>query len=137
MDNLTKEQRNKNMRNIKSVGTLPERLVMKELRSRKIYFAANVSNITGKPDIVFRQKKIAVFIDSDFWHGHPNGYVPPKTNRNYWKKKILRNKERDREVNRELRKQGWKVMRFWEKDIKKNPEKCVLKIVSSLESQTE
>ena len=58
MDNLTKEQRQKNMRNIKSSGTIPEKAIMRELRKRKIYFANNVNSIFGKPDILFRRKKM-------------------------------------------------------------------------------
>src|SRR3990167_8656976 len=80
MDNLTKEQRRKNMQNIRSVGTNPERLIMRELRRRKIYFASHAESITGKPDIVFRRKRIAVFIDSDFWHGHPKRCIMPQKN---------------------------------------------------------
>ena len=66
MDNLTPEQRRKNMQNIRSEGTLPELLIAKELRKLKIYFAKNVKTITGKPDFVFRRKKVIVFVDSDF-----------------------------------------------------------------------
>lgn len=134
MDNLTIEQRKKNMRNIKSSGTEPEKLIMKELKKRNIYFAANVKSLPGKPDIVFRRKHIAVFIDSDFWHGRPNGFVMPATNKEYWENKISSNRARDRKVNRELKKQGWKVLRFWEKDIKKNTDKCINKIIRTLQT---
>src|SRR5688572_30028253 len=103
MDNLTKEQRRKNMQHIRSTGTFPERKIMRELRQRKIYFAKYVNNIIGKPDIVFRRKKVVVFIDSDFWHGHPERYIMPTSNKGYWKKKISRNRERDKEVNKRLR----------------------------------
>ena len=92
MDNLTKDQRQRNMRNIKSSGTIPEKVVMRELRKRKVYFSKNVHSIFGKPDILFRRKRIAVFIDSDFWHGHPKNFIQPKTNEEYWKKKINRNR---------------------------------------------
>jgi len=132
MDNLTKAQRKKNMQNIRSKNTAPERLIMRELRRRRIYFAHHVTSITGKPDIVFRRKKIAVFIDSDFWHGHPARYIKPKSNRKYWRAKISRNKERDEEVNRLLKKSGWKVIRIWEADIKRNTARCVLKILRTI-----
>ncbi len=110
MDNLTKEQRRKNMQHIRSEGTLPERMTMHELKRRKIYFASYVTKIAGKPDIVFRRKKVVVFIDSDFWHGHPSRCIMPKSNRGYWEKKIARNRERDKEVNSFLKKDGWKIM---------------------------
>ena len=132
MDNLTKAQRKKNMQNIRSKNTAPERFIMRELRRRRIYFAHHVTSITGKPDIVFRRKKIAVFIDSDFWHGHPARYIKPKSNRKYWRAKISRNKERDEEVNRLLKKSGWKVIRIWEADIKRNTARCVLKILRTI-----
>jgi len=132
MDNLTKEQRRKNMQNIKSQGTNAERLVMRELRRRKIYFAKNVTLITGKPDIVFRKRKIAVFIDSDFWHGHPKRLIMPKTNRKYWTLKIARNRQRDKDVNKRLKKGGWKVLRIWEHDVKKNINKCISRIIETI-----
>lgn len=133
MDNLTKEQRKKNMQHIRSEGTLPERIIMQELKNRKIYFAKYVSTIEGKPDIVFRRKRIVIFIDSDFWHGHPSRCVMPKSNRVYWKKKIARNRERDREVSLALRKQNWKIIRIWEYDIKHNFNKSMKKILKAIE----
>jgi len=132
MDNLTKEQRKKNMRNIRSTGTVPEKMIMRELRKRKIYFAKNVSKIIGKPDIVFRRKKVIVFINSDFWHGHPERFVMPKTNVDYWHKKISRNKERDIQVTQELQEHGWTVIRLWEYDIKKDIDDCMQSIISAL-----
>ena len=132
MDNLTKEQRRKNMQNIRSAGTRPEKKVEKELKSRKIYFAKNVKNIVGKPDFVFRRKKVAVFIDSDFWHGHLKRFIMPKTNRKYWHDKIKGNKQRDTKVNKQLRKDGWKVIRLWEYDVKRNINKCLNKILEAI-----
>jgi len=133
MDNLTKEQRKKNMQNIRSINTKPERLIMRELSRRKIYFAKYVSSIIGKPDIVFRRKKVILFVDSDFWHGHPKRLIMPKSNKKYWETKIERNKKRDKEVNTQLKKDGWKVIRLWEYDIKYNIGKCVKKIQKALE----
>lgn len=133
MDNLTRSQRRKNMQNIRSTGTAPETLVMRALQRQNVYFAKNVKSIIGKPDIVFRRKKIAVFIDSDFWHAHPGRFIMPQSNKRYWKEKIQRNKERDSEVNKELKKLGWKIIRIWEYDVKVNTNKCVrniLKIVN-------
>lgn len=129
MDNLTKEQRRKNMQHIRSTGTAPERTVMKELKKRKIYFAAYVSKITGKPDIVFRRKKVAIFIDSDFWHGHPKRFNMPKTNPDYWIKKIEGNRKRDKQVGAELKRNGWMVIRLWEYDIRHNFEKSLQKVL--------
>ena len=132
MDNLTKEQRRKNMQNIRSIDTAPEKIVMRELKKRRIYFATHVSSITGKPDIVFRKIKTVVFIDSDFWHGHPKRFIKPKTNIKYWREKIKRNKERDKEVGRKLKINGWVVLRFWEYDIKKRPDQIINKILEAI-----
>lgn len=118
MDNLTKKQRKKNMQNIRSKNTIPEKLVMQALRKSGVYFSTHADDIEGKPDIVFRRKKIAVFIDSDFWHCHPRRFIKPKTNVKYWRAKIKHNKKRDKEVNQHLKKEGWKVTRLWEYDIK-------------------
>jgi len=132
MDNLTKEQRRKNMQNIRSAGTKPERLIMRELKRRKIYFASHAESITGNPDIVFRRKKIAVFIDSDFWHGHPKRCIMPQTNIAYWCAKIARNRKRDKDVNRILKKGRWGVIRLWEYNVKNRFDKCIWKILAEL-----
>ena len=132
MDNLTPEQRRKNMQNIRSEGTQPEQLVAKDLRRRKIYFARNVKGVFGKPDFVFRKKRVVVFIDSDFWHGHKKRCIMPKSNCEYWNQKIKRNKQRDKAVSRELKKEGWTVIRIWEEDIKRNLAKSLKKIVDEL-----
>jgi len=132
MDNLSIKDRRKNMQSIRSKNTIPELLVMDELKKRKIYFAKHVDKIVGNPDIVFRRKKIIVFIDSDFWHYNPKKFIMPVTNAEYWEKKIQKNIERDRFVNKILRKDGWQVIRFWESDIKKDTNKVVNKIVRYL-----
>lgn len=135
MDNLTPEQRKRNMQNIRSKDTKPERIIMSGLRKEKIYFATHAKDILGKPDIVFRRKKIAVFIDSDFWHGHPERFIMPKTNKEYWTNKINRNKLRDKTVTKELKQLGWRVIRFWEFDIKKHPEKCIERILKEYQKK--
>jgi DNA mismatch endonuclease (patch repair protein) len=133
MDNLTKEQRRKNMQNIRSKGTLPEQIIMRELQRRKIYFARHVDSIIGKPDIVFRRKKVIVFVDSDFWHGHPKRFIMPKSNLEYWKKKLDRNKKRDKEVNKILEKNGYQVIRVWEHDVKKRFNKAMNRILRAID----
>ncbi len=106
------------MQNIRSKGTKPELVIFQALKKRKIYFAPHADTITGKPDLVFRRKKVAVFIDSDFWHGHSDRYPPPKSNTEYWEAKIARNRKRDAEVNAALSEVGWTVIRIWAYDIK-------------------
>ncbi len=120
------------MQRIHSTGTKPEKLIMAELREKGLVFSSYDKNVFGKPDVVFNEEKLAVFIDSDFWHGNPKRFIRPKTNVAYWDKKIAGNKKRDRKVNRELEKQGWCVLRFWEYDVKHNPKNCVIKILKQL-----
>jgi DNA mismatch endonuclease (patch repair protein) len=136
MDDLTPEQRHKNMSHIRSQNTVPELLVMRELKRRKIYFAKYVVKILGKPDIVFRRKKIVVFIDSDFWHCNPEKFIMPATNIEYWEKKFQRNKERDIYVTETLQKQGWHVLRFWESSIKKDTKLVVNAICNAIGKYT-
>jgi DNA mismatch endonuclease (patch repair protein) len=114
------------MRRIKSKDTTIEIILRKELWRRGLRYQKNVKDIFGKPDIVFKGKKVAVFADSEFWHGKQllEGKYIPKTNREFWVKKITRNIERDKEVNKQLKKEGWTVLRFWESDIRKNVSDC-------------
>ena len=99
----------------------------KGLRYRK-----NVASLPGKPDIVFLRAKLAVFCDGEFWH---NRYQAPKQGHNaqYWTSKLQRNVERDREQTRELRRNGWTVLRFWGEDILQHPEACVSTILEALQ----
>lgn len=122
------------MRNIRSAGTRPEKILARELRSKGIYFAKNVKTLPGKPDFVFRKRKVIVFVDSDFWHGHPKRFIRPKSNRSYWLPKIARNKRRDLEINLALRKAGWKVIRVWEYDLKKNIQKSLRRVLLEFRS---
>ena len=129
MDKHTPEQRRYNMSQVKSKNTKPEKALMKALRERKIYFTHHRTDVFGKPDIVFKRKKVAVFVDSGFWHG----YKPlPETNREFWEKKIGRNVERDKEVNAKLGEQGWTIIRFDENEIKKDLDNCIARILSAI-----
>jgi len=85
-------------------------------------------NLSGKPDIVYVSKKIVIFLDGDFWHGYnwkKLGKIPPKK---YWQEKIQKNIDRAKKYNKLLKKDGWTVLRFWEHDVKKNPDKCIKKV---------
>lgn len=135
MDNLTPDQRRKNMQRIRSTGTKAERIIITELEKRNLEFTSYDKTIIGKPDIVFSEKKVAVFIDSDFWHANPKRFIKPKTNIEYWEKKIAGNKKRDRKVNRELKKEGWTVVRIWEYDVKHNLNQSIKKILKKLNIQ--
>ena len=126
MDRLSPEQRHKNMKAIKNKDSEIERMLRKELWSRGLRYQKNVKTIMGKPDIVFKGKKVAVFCDSEFWHGYDweRKSLEIKSRRDFWIPKIERNMERDREVTKALEEDGWVVLRFWGKQIKKDLISC-------------
>lgn len=129
MDTLTKEQRSKNMRNIKSKDTSIEMLLRKALWHKGYRYRKNYKKLPGKPDIALTKYKIAIFCDSEFFHGKDWEVLKPRLekgeNSEYWVKKISRNRERDDEINKQLLFAGWTVIRFWGKDIKRKTDECV------------
>lgn len=126
MDRITTEQRKKNMRAVKAKDTEIELLLRKELWSRGLRYRKNLKSVTGKPDIVFLGAKVAVFCDSEFWHGY-NWEVKRneiKSNREFWIPKIEKNILRDQVVTDELESAGWIVLRFWGRKIKADCAGC-------------
>lgn len=134
MDNHTPEQRTKNMKAIKNKGSRIEVMLQKELWHRGLRYRKNAANVYGKPDIVFIGKKVAVFCDSEFFHGYDweNKRNEIKSNRDFWLPKIERNIQRDIEVTEKLKSEGWTVIRFWGKDIKNNLKECADVIENAL-----
>ncbi|EIJ81797.1 DNA mismatch endonuclease, patch repair protein Vsr [Bacillus methanolicus PB1] len=130
-DNLTSSQRRKNMQAIKSKSKLEE-LVAKELWKRGIRYRRNVKTLFGKPDIAIKKYKIAIFIDSCFWHCCPLHGNMPKSNIEYWEKKLNRNKKRDNEVNSFYKENGWNILRIWEHEVKQDLELTVKKIIDAI-----
>lgn len=114
--------RSYNMSRIKGKDTKPEELVRKRLFSKGLRYRKNVSKLPGKPDIVFLKYKTVVFVNGCFWHGHEGCkyFVWPKSNPDFWKEKINRNIERDEEVIRKLKRNGWNVLIVWECELKNN-----------------
>ena len=139
MDDLTPEQRKKNMRAIRSKDTTIELALRNGLWQRGIRQRKNYKGLIGKPDIVITKYRIAVFCDSDFWHGYDweNRKARIKSNQNYWIPKIERNMKRDREVTAALVEQGWIVLRFWEHTIRKELEECVDDIQEAVDVRKE
>lgn len=129
MDNLTKEQRHKNMVNIKGKNTSIEVCLCKALWNKGIRYRKNYNKLPGKPDIAITKYKIAVFCDSEFFHGKDWEILKPRLqktkNSDYWVNKISRNRERDAEIDKQLLFEGWTVIRFWGKDIIKKTDECV------------
>ena len=126
MDRLTREQRRKNMQAVKSKDSRIEVLLRQELWKRGLKYRKNVKTVYGHPDIAFIGKKVAVFCDSEFWHGYDwdNRKNDIKSNKEFWISKIERNMARDEEVNDYLISHGWTVLRFWGKQIQKEAAKC-------------
>lgn len=118
------------MSRIRCKDTKIEMELRKELWSRGLRYRKNVKNIPGKPDIAFIGKKIAIFCDSEFWHGHDWEHRKNdiKTHREFWIPKIERNIQRDLEVNQLLEEQGWIVLRFWGKEIQNDLSGCADRI---------
>ena len=134
-DDLTPEQRRKNMQAIKSQDTSIELRLRKALWARGVRYRKNYRKLIGRPDIVLTKYKIAIFCDSDYWHGYDweNRHQRIKSNREYWIPKIERNMARDKEVNEALVHDGWTVLRFWEWQIRKQLDECVEEVIKSIE----
>ena len=137
MDKHTPEQRRKNMQAVKNKDSQIELLLRKELWARGLRYRKNVNRIYGKPDIVFIGKKVAVFCDSEFWHGYnwEERKKDFKSHQEFWIPKIERNMERDAEVTAKLESEGWTVIRFWGNEIKKNTSQCADIIEKAVQSK--
>ena len=126
----TPEQITYNMKQVHNKDSKIELMLRHELWNRGLRYRKNVNHLTGHPDIAFIGKKIAVFCDSEFWHGHnwEERKHDFKSRQEFWIPKIERNMERDREVTAELEAEGWTVLRFWGNEIKKDVVGCADKI---------
>ena len=130
MDDLTPEQRRKNMQAIRSTDTSIEIA----LWHRGVRYRKNYKQLPGKPDIAITKYRIVVFCDSDYWHGYDweNRHQRIKSNRDYWIPKIERNMARDKEITAQLQAMGWIVLRFWEWQIKKRLNECVDVVIKTI-----
>lgn len=132
VDVLTSEQRKYNMSQIRGKNTVPE------ITLRKLLFAHGARGyrihykLPGKPDVVFIKRRLAIFIDGCFWHKCPLCFQEPATRKEFWMKKIQSNIDRDIIVNQQLKNDGWTVVRIWEHEIRKEPDKAVGRILAYL-----
>lgn len=138
MDCLTKEQRYKNMSANKGKDTKIELVLGKLLWNAGVRYRKNDKTVFGKPDFVIRKLKIAIFCDGEFWHGRnwEERKNDHKSNCDFWHSKIERNIKRDKEVNEQLKLQGWTVLRFWETEITKESDKCLNIILNYMNTKT-
>jgi DNA mismatch endonuclease, patch repair protein len=134
-DVLTPEQRRLNMSRIRGRNTKPEKRLRSALHAQGLRFRLHRRDLPGSPDIVFVGKKVAVFVDGCFWHGCPEHGVKPKTNGRFWLDKIKGNRERDRKATKKLRRLGWRVMRVWEHDLKRDVPHTVRSIEKVIRSR--
>lgn len=128
-----------NMKHNKCRDTNPELILRKELWRQGLRFRKNCSSLPGKPDIVFMSAKVAVFVDGKMWHGYnwEKQKDDFKSNREFWIPKIERNIQRDKEVNEELKRIGWKVLRFWDFEVTKELLACIEKIKQAIKPHSE
>ena len=135
MDIWSKEKRSQVMSRILSRDTIPEHQVRKILTSMGYRYRLNVTNLPGKPDIVLRKYNAVIFVHGCFWHLHSgcrDGTIP-KSRTDYWREKLYKNKDRDARHMRDLRRKGWKVLRIWECELERKPEKVIDRIRKFLE----
>ena len=134
MDRVTKQVRSWNMSRIRSQGT---RSTERRLRAYLVRFGIagwklNEGSLPGRPDFVFPKSQLAVFVDGCFWHACPTCGHIPKSNVAYWRRKLQRNKNRDRAVTAALRRRGWLVIRIWEHEIRSRPQKVVKRVAAKI-----
>lgn len=118
-DKMTPQQRHNCMSHIRSADTRPELAIRRELWHRGYRFRTNVAGLPGKPDIVLAKYRTAIFVNGCFWHGHSGcpKFVLPETNREFWERKIRRNRERDLVNNERLELLAWNVITVWECEL--------------------
>lgn len=128
----------KTAKKIKSKNTKIEILLGKAMWAKGLRYRKNCKDVYGKPDFCFKGKKIAIFCDSEFWHGKKFLEGEKfKTNKDFWEAKIKKNIERDKVVNQKLKDDGWIVLRFWGEDIKLNIENCINMIIKTMRKNNE
>lgn len=135
-DIFSEAKRSEVMSRIRSRDTKPERLLRSALWRLGYRYRIAPKNIPGRPDIVFKRARLAVFVDGCFWHGCPAHYQRPKNRSRWWRNKLLQNRARDKKVNTLLRAEGWRVIRFWEHSVEKNVGACVVRVTHSLRRNT-
>ncbi len=133
MDIFSKEKRSQVMSAIRSKGNKSTEIALiKIFKSRKISGWRRNSNLIGRPDFVFAKKKLIVFVDGCYWHGHDCRRQKFGKHVKYWQEKILKNKQRDKFVTKTLRSNGWKVVRIWECEIRKRKYARKIRLILSL-----
>ncbi len=130
-DPLNAEQRSRLMSRVRTRDTAPELALRRALWAADIRgWRVDVRDVPGRPDLVFRRRRVAVFVDGAFWHGHPEYYWGQSGP--FWDAKITRNRERDARVNDELAAAGWCVVRIWDFEVERDTEAAVARVRAEL-----
>lgn len=130
-DTFTPEQRSRLMARVKVRDTVPEIVLRRALWAAGIRgWRLHPRNVPGKPDLVWRGKRLAVFVDGAFWHGHPDHYWGQSGE--FWDKKIAGNRARDERTNERLAAEGWCVLRLWDFEVERDPSACVARVAKAL-----
>jgi DNA mismatch endonuclease (patch repair protein) len=134
---VTPEQRSRAMQRVRLKGGPLEVLIQQELRKVGLRYRRNYKRLRGTPDIAFPEKKVAIFIDGDFWHGWRLPAWEHKLSQ-FWKLKLQANRRRDQRNFRRLRAADWTVIRLWEHQIRSDCERCIRRIIRAVsESATD
>jgi len=130
-DHMTPAQRSRAMKAVRLKDGPLEVLIQRELQNKGLHFLRNCKRLPGSPDIVFPEKRVAVFIDGDFWHGWRLPVWEPKLSE-FWRSKLQSNRKRDQRNFRRLRAANWTVIRLWEHQIKTDTNRCIHRILEAL-----
>ena len=133
-DHLTPEQRSRAMKRVKLRNGSLEMLVQREMRAKGLRFHCHVRTLPGRPDIVFPHERVAVFVDGDFWHGWRLPAWEGKLSK-FWRDKLRANRARDQRNFRRLRRLGWRVIRLWQHDVRRDLAACVLRVRDAIEAR--
>ncbi len=135
MDIVSKEQRSRMMAAVRQKNTSLEQLVFRAIRKAGFRFQRNYRRAAGSPDVAFPKRKIAIFVDGDFWHGYRYPRWKHKLGSDFWRAKIETNIKRDRRNFAKLRRRGWRVLRVWEHQLKKDLDGTVERIIAFISAE--
>jgi DNA mismatch endonuclease (patch repair protein) len=136
-DSVSPEVRSRIMRQVRAKDTRPELALRRALWGAGVRgWRCHVQSIVGTPDLAWSGRRVAVFVDSAWWHGHPSRWTPGRLPAK-WDAKISRNKARDEEVNRVLAAQGWTVLRFWDFELKADIAGCVERVALAVRPEND
>lgn len=131
-DIWSREKRSEVMSKIRGRDTRPERQLRRALWAVGCRYRLHLASVPGRPDVCFPGERLAVFVHGCFWHGCPIHYTPPKAHPAFWRRKIGKNRARDRRTLLALGKSGWSVIEFWEHDLERDGGKCAQHVVTTL-----